>query len=882
MKNPVLNELFDAVIFLTWSDWETEPRSNRYHYASRFAQRIPVIFVQNLLEIQGGALVSPSGIENLDLVNVSLPIKEGEVRTILDLLRCRGIKNPLVWIYDSLHYGRLLSAMPRWLRVYHATEDYFTRSSAMQTSTEVSQSVKSLLLDVDLVVAVSDIVLNNLVAASSYSGATVVAENACDNTYFSDLSRSLAGTIIPDSRIVIYQGAVNSRLDYELLYSVASLLPDYRFRFAGRISANDEAERLSRLGNVEILGEMPPDDFSKEMLGAAVGIIPFIQDDWIRGSFPLKFFEYVACGLPVVSVPIDALAKFEMCGNVVEFASTAAGFSGAIERLSTTRNDLASLQIRRALAEENSYDKRFEIVVDKLSSVMVQAEGSPVPLNMAILYDPDSCHVRTVKEHLKAFQRYSTHDVTLLPAANLWGITSLIEVSGEVDFSVFDVVVVHYSIRLSKRHHLVENLAISLESFHGLKVLFIQDECKFVECARAWMDRLEFDLVYTCVPISQRELVYPSFRFPATDFLPTLNCYVPESVHMERFVTPHTQRNLTIAYRGPELPAIYRQLSHEQCTIGVEVKRLAEERRLPVDIACDAESRMGDDAWCKLLGSARATLGTESGANVFDFDGSLAERIERIRRKSRAATFDEIRNAVLKEHDGNVRTNQVSPKLFEAIRLRTALILFEGDYSGVVKPGVHYIPLRKDFSNFDDVVSQLMNDRLIKELTDKAYDDVVASGKYSYSRFVEGVDVDLRVRCLRRVPRRRMYGSVYALSDTGELRQCLPAIPLSLACAADVLDGQESFQGIQEKFREAAPNIATFDQGAATVDQSVDSQGHALRLGKRLILRYGAPPIRKMHDLVRRVPVAHQLARNIYVRMPSSIKSKIKKVVKGG
>jgi hypothetical protein len=37
---------FDAVVMLTWSDWRREPRSNRYHYATRFACRFPVYFVQ--------------------------------------------------------------------------------------------------------------------------------------------------------------------------------------------------------------------------------------------------------------------------------------------------------------------------------------------------------------------------------------------------------------------------------------------------------------------------------------------------------------------------------------------------------------------------------------------------------------------------------------------------------------------------------------------------------------------------------------------------------------------------------------------------------------------------------------------------------------------
>ena len=43
---PSFGEQFDAVVMLTVSDWHEEPRSNRYHYATRFARIAPVVFVQ--------------------------------------------------------------------------------------------------------------------------------------------------------------------------------------------------------------------------------------------------------------------------------------------------------------------------------------------------------------------------------------------------------------------------------------------------------------------------------------------------------------------------------------------------------------------------------------------------------------------------------------------------------------------------------------------------------------------------------------------------------------------------------------------------------------------------------------------------------------------
>jgi hypothetical protein len=57
-----------------------------------------------------------------------------------------------------------------------------------------------------------------------------------------------------------------------------------------------------------------------------------------------------------------------------------------------------------------------------------------------------------------------------------------------------------------------------------------------------------------------------------------------------------------------------------------------------------------------------------------------------------------------------------------------------------MEPMRHYIPLRKDFSNFDDVVGMIRDADLRREITDNAYRDLIASGDYDYGPFVAGVD----------------------------------------------------------------------------------------------------------------------------------------------
>src|SRR5438309_551145 len=82
--------------------------------------------------------------------------------------------------------------------------------------------------------------------------------------------------------------------------------------------------------------------------------------------------------------------------------------------------------------------------------------------------------------------------------------------------------------------------------------------------------------------------------------------------------------------------------------------------------------------------SCRATLASESGSNVFDFDGTLAPAVEAALKVKPDLTFEEVYRRFLTSYETQEIMNQVSPRVFEAVALRTGLVLFEGTYSGVV------------------------------------------------------------------------------------------------------------------------------------------------------------------------------------------------------
>jgi hypothetical protein len=105
--------------------------------------------------------------------------------------------------------------------------------------------------------------------------------------------------------------------------------------------------------------------------------------------------------------------------------------------------------------------------------------------------------------------------------------------------------------------------------------------------------------------------------------------------------------------------------------------------------------------------------------------------------------------------------NQISPKIFEAIAVRTALVLFEGEYSGVLTPDRHFKPLRKDLGNLDEVLAFLEDEDALRTMTTLAFDEVLLDDKWSYRSLAAMLDdlvdelagsVPPRVPSAQRVP----------------------------------------------------------------------------------------------------------------------------------
>lgn len=352
-------------------------------------------------------------------------------------------------------------------------------------------------------------------------------------------------------------------------------------------------------------------------------------------------------------------------------------------------------------------------------------------MKIGVFYEPRRTHIGAIYDHAKSFASLPNCQVEfLVPDFFGWDMCDLLH-----GFN-YDLLIVHFSIFISTDVH-AEFLNL-LTHYKGKKAIFLQDEYDYVDKTRSWLDKLQFDFVFTTIPDSQIEKIYHQSRYPKTKFLGVLTGYVPECVEQKTDWKPHANREIDVGYRGRILPWRYGRLGFEKHYIGDEFNQRAQDL-LKTDISSKHDDRIYGTAWPKFLENCRACLGSESGCNLFDWDGSLQAIDQKFQLENPDATFEEYEKQVIGNLEQEIRVNQISPRIFEAIGTKTALVLFKGDYSDVIEPYKHFWPLEKDFSNWKETVDFLKNHNAVEEMAEKAYQDIILTKKYSYKTFLEKI-----------------------------------------------------------------------------------------------------------------------------------------------
>lgn len=290
------------------------------------------------------------GKRSIDAINNFL--LKFQVKMVCSFLR---MSKPVLWL-ENVRAANLLESFQPIATIYHVS-DLFAEDEYTANKEVLRQRERKITQASDLLICVS----RRLYEAKSAIRDNVFylphgvdfelfrkAANNGDNSFaeLADVPRPIAG----------YYGTMTAYNDIELLEYCAARLRDVSFVLAGEVTGGNY-EQLSKQPNIYLLGRVPYQQIPTLCACFDVCLLQWKMSKWIRFCNPLKFFEYMASGKPIVSIPIDEIT--ENYSDIVSVARSKEEFCNAITW--ELNNDTHERVYRRIeAAKEHTWDNHIE------------------------------------------------------------------------------------------------------------------------------------------------------------------------------------------------------------------------------------------------------------------------------------------------------------------------------------------------------------------------------------------------------------------------------------------------------------------------------------------------------------------------------------------
>jgi teichuronic acid biosynthesis glycosyltransferase TuaH len=161
------------------------------------------------------------------------------------------------------------------------------------------------------------------------------------------------------------------KVDFDLLAQVAES-DGVRLILAGTVAegggGTGAPKKLIDNPNVDYVGSLKPPELAALLGRASVGLIPYQLNDYTAGVFPMKVYEYLGAGLPVVTTRLPSIshlgnADLIITDTISEFVESVSRFTGMVPLPE-------DIDRRIAIADEHSWERRGAEAVDLIRSLV--------------------------------------------------------------------------------------------------------------------------------------------------------------------------------------------------------------------------------------------------------------------------------------------------------------------------------------------------------------------------------------------------------------------------------------------------------------------------------------------------------------------------------
>lgn len=325
---------------------------------------------------------------------------KASVAALLEWTESRSI----VSIVHHPYWYELVMQLPDSRLIYDCL-DY--HDGFANTGSGIAALELAMLKNAEAVVTTSQVL--NDVAAAHNANVTIV-RNAAEYSFFSAMPQSIFSDI-HGRQVIGYYGAIAEWIDAELLVKVAQEFPNCLLLLVGA-AANEVRQQLAGLSNVVFVGEVKYAELPYYLYGMDICLLPFRVVPLTLATNPVKVYEYLSAGKPVVAVKLPEMAQFDGAVAVAESHEEFIARVGDV--LAMPESELASSE-RRAFAAGNTWRHRvddFEKVISAL----------PEPLISIIIVTYNNLDLtRACMDSIARYSDYSSLEIIVVDNASIDG-----------------------------------------------------------------------------------------------------------------------------------------------------------------------------------------------------------------------------------------------------------------------------------------------------------------------------------------------------------------------------------------------------------------------------------------------------------------------------
>lgn len=246
-----------------------------------------------------------------------------------------------------------------WKIVYDCMDNHIGFSG---TSEQIPQEEARLSQESDLIIATSNLLFEERCLQSSKC---ILVKNGTDFEHF-----NIKPSIIPkelkklSKPVMGYYGAISDYFDCELIGALATAKADWNFVLIGHTFGADLTP-LQNLKNVHLLGEKPYSILPAYLHGFDVCIIPFKRNPLTDATNPVKMYEYLSAGKPIVATDLAELRCYK------DFVKLVSGKEEWLEKIQEAlkESSLDDYDKRIDFARENSWNARYAIINPRVNAL---------------------------------------------------------------------------------------------------------------------------------------------------------------------------------------------------------------------------------------------------------------------------------------------------------------------------------------------------------------------------------------------------------------------------------------------------------------------------------------------------------------------------------